>query len=106
MSDQPRMAVYTVKERGEGRKSFWCRIGTCFTNRDGSFSIVLDALPLDGRLVVREEQPREERDEPPPRRQPRAAAPARDGGGRGYEQRGDDDIPFIVDAATISWERP
>lgn len=87
-----RMAVYTVKERGEGKKSFWCRIGTCFTNRDGSFSIVLDALPLDGRLVVREEQQREDRDDPPPRRQGSgAAAPARD---RGYSQRGDDDIPF------------
>lgn len=89
-----RMAVYTVRERGEGKKSFWARIGTCFTNKDGSLSIVLDALPIDGRLVVREEQPREERDDPPPRRQsPRGAASARDDRG-GYQRGGDDDIPF------------
>jgi hypothetical protein len=86
MSD--RKAVYTVRERKEGAKPFWCRIGTCFTNKDGSFSIVLDALPIDGRLVVREEQQREDRDDPPPRRPARAASPAPD------FQGGSDDIPF------------
>lgn len=87
-----RKAVYTVSPRGEGKKDFWCRIGTCFTNRDGSFSILLDANPVNGKLVVRDEEPREERKEEPSQR--------RSGGGRGqqqgFDQRGptDDEIPF------------
>ncbi len=73
-----RKAVYTVRPRGEGKKDFWCRIGTCFTNRDGSLSIVLDAAPLDGRLVVREEQQRDDRDSPHRAGGGRAAAPVRE----------------------------
>jgi hypothetical protein len=88
-----KMAVYTVRERGEGKKSFWCRIGSCWPNKDGNgFSITLDAVPIDGRLVVREEQPRDDRDDSPPRRgTSRAAPPVRD-----PRQLGDDhdEIPF------------
>mgnify|MGYP001771081476 CR=1 FL=1 len=94
MSD--RKVVYAVRERKEGR-SFWCRVGSCFTNRDGSFSIVLDALPIDGRLVVREEQPREDRDDLSPRRQLRAAvSPPDDSRKRAGDlsKEIDDDIPF------------
>lgn len=58
MSD--RKAVYTVCPRGEGKKDFWLRIGTMWTNRDGSFTITLDALPLSDRLVIRDEQPRDD----------------------------------------------
>lgn len=61
MSD--RKAVYTVCPRGEGKKDFWLRIGTMWTNRDGSFTITLDAHPLGDRLVIRDEQPREEREQ-------------------------------------------
>ncbi len=78
-----RKAVFTVRQRGEGQKAFWCRIGSAFTNKDGSLSIVLDALPLDGRLVVREELPRDD-------------AP-REGGRRPSPQKTDDfgdEIPF------------
>lgn len=87
-----RKAVYTVRDRGEGKKAYWARIGTCFTNKDGSFSVILDALPIDGKLVIREEQ---QRDEQEPRRQQRQAEPQRRnafeddfGGSRS------DDIPF------------
>jgi hypothetical protein len=44
--------VYTVIER-DG-KSYWVRIGACFTNVDGSFTIRLDAFPVNGTLNVRE----------------------------------------------------
>lgn len=52
------MAVYTVREYardGSGTKDeFWTRIGACFPNqKDEGFTIRLDALPLDGKLVVR-----------------------------------------------------
>lgn len=86
-----RKAVYTVVPRGEGKKDFWCRIGTCFTNRDGSFSVVLDALPLNNKLVIREEQQRDEQAPPRQQRQaPRGRSHDDDCGG----SRGDDEIPF------------
>ncbi len=46
------MDVYTVIER-EGKQPFWLRLGACFTNRDGSFSVLLDAFPKDGKLQIR-----------------------------------------------------
>ena len=46
--------VYTVIDNKNGRKPFWVKIGAAFTNRDGSFTIRLDALPLNGTMQVRE----------------------------------------------------
>jgi hypothetical protein len=52
------MRVYTVREfqrTGSGEKEqFWSLIGSAFPNqKDEGFTIRLDALPLDGKLVVR-----------------------------------------------------
>ena len=48
-------SVYTVRDSNNGGEGFWVRIGAAFPNRDGKgFNVVLDALPLDGRLVIRE----------------------------------------------------
>jgi hypothetical protein len=52
-------AIYTVVERANDRP-FWLRIGWAHTNRDGSLSMKLDALPIDGRLQVRDWNPREQ----------------------------------------------
>jgi len=62
MDTQNKKAVYTVIERldGESKRSFWVRIGAAFTNRDGSFTVKLDALPVNGTLQVREWPTREE----------------------------------------------
>lgn len=60
-SGKTKRVAYTVIERGEG-KSFWLRVGTAFENRDGSLNVVLDAIPVNGRLQIREYQPDEERD--------------------------------------------
>ena len=49
----PTHTCFTVRNRGEGRKAFWLTIGSAWTNRDGSFTLRLDALPLDGEVVVR-----------------------------------------------------
>jgi hypothetical protein len=58
MDDQTKSmkTVYTVIEKGPG-KSFWVRIGTGFTNRDGSLNLHLDALPTNGKLQVRDWEP-------------------------------------------------
>ena len=55
-------AVYALTERNE--KTFWTRIGAAFSNKDGSITVQLDALPVSGRLQIREDQERDrDRDE-------------------------------------------
>lgn len=61
MSDKPQ-SVYTVTERN-GRE-FWTRIGAAFVNAN-SITVQLDALPVSGRLVIREDREREQREDAP-----------------------------------------
>ena len=57
--------AYTVIRR-EGQDDYWLNVGLAFPHQDGKgFNIVLQALPLDGKIVCREvadddaeEQPR------------------------------------------------
>jgi hypothetical protein len=50
-------AVYTIIDRGEGRKPFWLRVGTAWTNRDQSINVRLDANPNNGTLNIRDYTP-------------------------------------------------
>jgi hypothetical protein len=62
----PAKIAYSVVDR-QG-KSYWTRIGAAFTNRDGSLTIRLDAIPVSGTLQLRDWTPRdagERHDEPP-----------------------------------------
>jgi hypothetical protein len=52
-------AVYTVVERPNNRTQ-WVRIGTAFENRDGSLRVLLDALPVNGTLHIRDSEPKVE----------------------------------------------
>lgn len=52
-----RMTVLAPLDR-EGRKTFWLRIGRAFRNKDGSINIYLDALPVGGKLQIREDAER------------------------------------------------
>jgi len=51
--------VFTIVEANNNglKKDLWIRIGTAFNNNDGSINIKLNALPLSGKLQLRE--PRE-----------------------------------------------
>lgn len=49
-----RLTVFTTKKVGKMGVTVWTRAGIAFVNKDGSLSIWLDALPLDGKLHVRE----------------------------------------------------
>lgn len=52
MSNKPTHYAYVVS--GDGDKKSWTRIGAAWANKDREgFSILLDALPLTGRLVLR-----------------------------------------------------
>jgi hypothetical protein len=50
-----RKLVYTVTEKGD--KTFWTRIGAAFQNRDGSINVRLEAVPVNGMLQIRDEEP-------------------------------------------------
>lgn len=45
--------VYVISERGEGNAQ-WSKIGVAFVNKDGSLNVILDALPLEGKLHIRD----------------------------------------------------
>ena len=59
MSDnkKPTHKVFVVEEReGEGKDedAFWTRVGSAWAHKDGKgFNVVLSALPVNGRLVLR-----------------------------------------------------
>ena len=46
-------AIYESKNDGRDRAR-WVRVGVAFPNRDGSLNVLLDALPLSGRLQIRD----------------------------------------------------
>ena len=50
---QPTHRAYSVIRR-EGQDDFWLNVGLVFPHKDGSgFNIMLQAFPLDGKLVCR-----------------------------------------------------
>ncbi|MEQ9587302.1 MAG: hypothetical protein RJS97_05070 [Parvibaculaceae bacterium] len=52
MSKKPTHTVYQVTKTGED--SFWNRIGAAWEHGDGEgFNIKLNALPLEGEIVMR-----------------------------------------------------
>ena len=53
-----RLAVFSIRENKSG--SVWLRVGTAFVNKDESLNLLLDALPIDGKLHVREAGERKE----------------------------------------------
>jgi hypothetical protein len=53
-SNKPSARAYTVREGSGKGKDFWTRIGSAWLHKDGKgFSVQLDALPVNGRLVLR-----------------------------------------------------
>ena len=52
MTKKPDYIAYSVAKAGEGSKDRWRAIGAAFINRDDSITVALDAVPVDGRLVL------------------------------------------------------
>ncbi len=50
-----KLAVFTIVEVNEER-ALWRRVGNAYLNRDGSYNLYLEALPVNGRLHMREYQ--------------------------------------------------
>jgi hypothetical protein len=52
-NQQPTYQAYTVVKR-EGQDDFWLNIGAAFMHQDGDgFNIMLQALPINGKIVLR-----------------------------------------------------
>lgn len=49
-SKKPTLYAYHVRDSSNG-KGFWTRIGAAWCNKDGGFTLQLDSMPLDGRIV-------------------------------------------------------
>jgi len=47
---KPSYVAYNVREIGNG-KNFWNRVGVAWANKNGGFSVQLESVPLDGRIV-------------------------------------------------------
>lgn len=63
MAGTTTLEVYTVIEaKHEGDKDFWLRIGSAWKNRDNSLTIRLNALPINGTLVVKKPRERDGKD--------------------------------------------
>lgn len=60
---------------GKDGKTFWLRMGAAYENRDGSWNLYLDALPVNGRLQIRDwdDAPSERERRPSEPREDRAA---------------------------------
>ena len=66
MSGKPSHKVFVVedKEVAEGAEpdAFWTRVGSAWPHKDGKgLNLVLSALPINGRLVLREYTPEDEK---------------------------------------------
>jgi hypothetical protein len=48
----PALIAWHIRKSGE--KAYWDRVGAAFAHKDGEgFDLVLDALPIDGRVTLR-----------------------------------------------------
>jgi hypothetical protein len=83
--NRQRWDAMSVREYQDGQgqqRSFWTKIGSAFTNKDGSIGIQLDAFPIDGRIILQIPLSKEEREQRFGNRQRGG------GGGGGQQQRG------------------
>ena len=62
---KPTHRVYTVVKR-ENKEDFWLNIGVAFVHDDSAgFNILLQAMPLDGKIVMRVYKDDDEDDQKP-----------------------------------------
>jgi hypothetical protein len=64
MANTPAYIAYHIKDTAAGeqgeKRGIWTRVGAAWPNKDGrGFNVVLDVVPLDGRLILREPLERE-----------------------------------------------
>lgn len=55
-----RLEVFTVRKEDGNSKGYWSRIGVAFQNKSGGWNVKLDALPVNGELVMMPPKPRDD----------------------------------------------
>jgi hypothetical protein len=66
-NQQPTYQAYTVVKR-EGADDFWLNIGAAFMHQDGDgFNILLQAFPINGKIVLRPPKGEPETHDTPPK---------------------------------------
>lgn len=81
-----RMDVLTGRTDEKSGKTYWTRIGVAFEAKSGEgWDVMLDALPVSGKMILRVPKPREDK---PVADKGRATNPARGGGDF------NDEVPF------------
>jgi hypothetical protein len=68
--------VWSIVENERLERPIWVRVGTGFVNRDNSVNVYLDAHPVNGRLHIRDLEPRPATGEHVNDQAPEAGAPA------------------------------
>jgi len=76
--DQPRQPTHRAYSviRRDGQDDYWLNIGLVFPHKDGAgFNIMLQAYPLDGKIVCREiaDDDADAKDKPEPPSQKRSS---------------------------------
>lgn len=55
MTNDPVLIAYAVKRGAKSKKPVWTRIGCAYPHDQGAgLTVVLDAMPTDGRIVLLE----------------------------------------------------
>lgn len=52
MPNKPAYLAYSAVPQGDGGKSRWREIGAAFAGQKGTLTVLLDAVPLSGKIVL------------------------------------------------------
>jgi hypothetical protein len=55
-STKKQRVVYAIIEKPHLKKAVWMKLGIAHVNQDQSINVYLDALPMGGKLQIREEE--------------------------------------------------
>lgn len=53
-----RKIAFAMTERDD--KTYWTKVGSAFVNKDGSINVFLEALPVSGKIQIRDDDRRRE----------------------------------------------
>lgn len=63
-TQQPAYQAYTVIKR-DGQDDFWLNVGAAFAHQNGDgFNVILQAMPLNGKIVLRPPKKQEDSEQP------------------------------------------
>ena len=62
MTGDPVLIAYSVKRSRNPKRTYWRRIGEAYPHDEGAgLTVVLDVLPLDGRIILLERNESDDR---------------------------------------------